>query len=113
MPGDRLTTPELAQRIAALSTELNQAVCVYLNRRGKVIRVGVGSPQQTQIPPLELPRYGAERLSGIRCLTASPKDEPPKESSLTSMVLQRLDALVSFTLTGTGTTKRAGGPLAT
>ncbi|WP_030007280.1 GTPase HflX [Picosynechococcus sp. NKBG042902] len=109
VPGDRLTTPELAQRIAALSTELNQAVCVYLNRRGKVIRVGVGSPRQTQIPPLELPRYGAERLSGIRCLTASPKDEPPKESSLTAMVLQRLDALVSFTLTGTGTTKRGRG----
>ncbi|AFY37924.1 GTP-binding protein HflX [[Leptolyngbya] sp. PCC 7376] len=109
VPSDRLTTPELAQRIAALSTDLNQSVCVYLNRRGKVIRVGVGSPRQTQIPAIELPRYGAERLSGIRCLAATPKDVPPKESSLTAMVLQRLDALVTFTLTQTGTTKRGRG----
>ncbi|NJN72788.1 MAG: GTPase HflX [Limnothrix sp. RL_2_0] len=109
VPGDRLTTPELAQRLGALSTEMRQPVCVYLNRRGKVIRVGVGSPRQTQIPALELPRYGAERLSGIRCLAAMPKDEPPKESSLTAMVLQRLDALVTFTLSGTGTTSRGRG----
>ena len=56
---DRLTTTELAERIAAVSTDLKQPVCVYLNRRGQVIRVGVGTPRQTQIPPLELPRYGA------------------------------------------------------
>ncbi len=109
MPGDRLTTPELSQRIAAISTDINQAICVYLNRRGKVIRVGVGSPRQTQIPPQELPRYGAERLSGIRCLTATPKDQPPRKSSLTAMVLQRLDALVTLTLTGAGVTKRGRG----
>jgi GTP-binding protein HflX len=109
VPSDRLTTPELAQRLAALCTDMNQAVCVYLNRRGKVIRVGVGSPRETQIPAIELPRYGAERLSGIRCLAALPKDAPPKESSLTAMVLQRLDALVIFTLSGSGSTKRGRG----
>ncbi|WP_397427641.1 GTPase HflX [Picosynechococcus sp. NKBG15041c] len=109
VPGDRLTTPELAQRIAAISSELNQPVSIYLNRRGKVIRVGVGAPRETQIPPLELPRYGAERLSGIRCLTASPKDHPPNEACLTSMVLQRLDALVTFTLSGSGSTQRGRG----
>ena len=67
-----------------------------------MIRVGVGSPRQTQIPPLELPRYGAERLCGIRCIATKLKPEPPKESSLTAMVLQRLDALVILTLTGSG-----------
>ncbi len=69
----------------------------------------MGNPRQTQIPPLELPRYGAERLSGIRCLTTSLKIEPPKESSLTAMVLQRLDALVSIILTGEGFERRGGG----
>ena len=71
--GDRLTTTELAERIAAISTEIKQPLCVYINRRGQVIRVGVGTPRQTQIPPLEIPRYGAGRLSGIRCLTISLK----------------------------------------
>jgi GTP-binding protein HflX len=109
LQGDRFTTTEFAQRLAAISTEINQPVSVYINRRGQVIRVGVGTPRQTQIPPLELPRYGAERLSGIRCLTTSLKIEPPKESSLTAMVLQRLDALVVLALTGEGFEKRGGG----
>jgi GTPase len=109
LPGDRLTTPEFAQRLGAISTEIQQPICVYLNRRGQVIRVGVGSPRQTQIPPLELPRYGAERLSGIRCIATKLSPEAPKESSLTAMVLQRLDALVMLTLTGSGFERRGGG----
>lgn len=68
-------------------------MCAYVNRRGQVIRVGVGTPRQTQIPPLELPRYGAERLSGIRCIATQLKPEPPSEAALTAMALQRLDAL--------------------
>lgn len=74
-----------------------------------MIRVGVGSPRQTQIPPLELPRYGAERLSGIRCLVTQLKPVPPNESSLTAMALQRLDALAVLTLTGGGFERRGGG----
>ena len=74
-----------------------------------MIRVGVGNPRQTQIPPLELPRYGAERLSGIRCLSTNLKSEPPHESALTAMALQRLDVLVVLNITGGGFTKRGGG----
>ncbi|HLO87192.1 MAG TPA: GTPase HflX [Nostocaceae cyanobacterium] len=109
IPGDRITTAEFAQRLAAISTEINQPVCAYLNRRGQVIRVGVGTVRQTQIPPLELPRYGAERLSGIRCLATHLKPEPPNEAALTAMALQRLDALVILNITGTGFTRRGGG----
>ncbi|MFP4336783.1 MAG: GTPase HflX [Halothece sp.] len=108
-PRDRATTPEFAQRLAAISTDINQSVSVYINRRGQVIRVGVGDPRDTQIPPLELPRYGAKRLSGIRCLTTVLKSEPPKQASLTAMVLQRLDVLITLTLTGSGFQKRGGG----
>lgn len=109
LPGDCLTTPEFAQRIAAISTDLGQPICVYINRRGQVIRVGVGTLRQTRIPPLELPRYGAERLSGIRCISTQLKLEPPSESTLTMMAIQRLDALVLLTLTGGGFERRGGG----
>ncbi|MEH2456085.1 GTPase HflX [Nostoc sp.] len=109
IPGDRITTPDFSQRLAAISTEVNQPVCAYINRRGQVIRVGVGTPRQTQIPPLELPRYGAERLSGIRCIATHLKPEPPNESALTAMALQRLDALVVLNITGMGFTRRGGG----
>jgi GTP-binding protein HflX len=107
--GDRLTTPEFAERVAAISTEINQAVCTYINRRGQIIRVGVGTPRQTQIPPLELPRYGTERLCGIRCIATKLESDGPKESSLTAMVRQRLDALVMLTLTGFGIRRKGGG----
>lgn len=84
-------------------------MCAYVNRRGQVIRVGVGTPRQTQIPPLELPRYGAERLSGIRCIATQLKPEPPSEAALTAMALQRLDALVILNITGSGFERRGGG----
>jgi GTP-binding protein HflX len=74
-----------------------------------VIRVGVGTPRQTQIPPLELPRYGAERLSGIRCIATHLKSEPPNEAALTAMALQRLDALIVINITGSGFQRRGGG----
>ncbi|MGA1621807.1 MAG: GTPase HflX, partial [Synechocystis sp.] len=82
---------------------------MYVNRRGQIIRVGVGTPRQTQIPPLELPRYGEKRLSGIRCLTTDLKAEAPREASLIAMALQRLDALVVLNVTGQGFEKRGGG----
>ncbi|MDJ0798520.1 MAG: GTPase HflX [Calothrix sp. MO_167.B12] len=109
IPGDRITTPEFAQRLAAISTDIKQPVCAYLNRRGQVMRVGVGTPRQTQIPLLELPRYGAGRLSGIRCISTHMKSELPSEGVLTSMALQRLDVLVVLNITGTGFTRRGGG----
>jgi len=109
LPIDTLTTPEFAQRLAAISTDIHQPLCTYINRRGQVIRVGVGTPRQTQFSLLELPRYGSERLCGIRCIATELKQEPPKESSLTAMALQRLDALVILTLTGTGMIRRGGG----
>ncbi|WP_414625045.1 GTPase HflX [Calothrix sp. CCY 0018] len=109
IPGDSFTTPEFAQRLAAISTEINQPVCAYLNRRGQVIRVGVGTPRQTQIPLTELPRYGAERLSGIRCIATQLKPEHPSDGALTAMALQRLDALIVLNITGTGFQRRGGG----
>ncbi len=104
-----MTTPEFAQRLAAISTDIKQPLCTYINRRGQVIRVGVGTPTQTKIPPQELPRYGAERLSGIRCIATQLKSETPKESTLTAMAIQRLDALVVLNITESGFERRGGG----
>ncbi|MBE9068878.1 GTPase HflX, partial [Leptolyngbya cf. ectocarpi LEGE 11479] len=109
IPGSQITNREFAQRLAAISTDINQPVCAYIDRRGHVIRIGVGSPRQTQIPAMELPRYGAERLSGIRCIATQLKQEEPGSATLTAMALQRLDALVLLTLTGSGFQRKGGG----
>lgn len=109
LPIDNIVTSEFSQRLAAVSTEIDQPVCVYVNRRGQVIRVGVGTLRQTQIPPTELPRYGAERLSGIRCIATQLKSAYPSEATLTAMAFQRLDVLAVLTLTGSGFERRGGG----
>ncbi|MDX2256708.1 MAG: GTPase HflX [Pseudanabaenaceae cyanobacterium bins.39] len=106
LPQDRLTTPELAQRLAGVSAELKEPVCIYINRRGQVIRVAIGTPNQTKIPPMELPRYGSDRLSGIRCIYASPSLDPLGESDLTAMLMQRLDALVTLLVNAKGYTEK-------
>jgi GTPase len=102
LPLECFTTPEFAQRLATISVDIKQPVCAFINRRGQVIRVGLGTPNQTKIPLLELPRYGDERLSGLRCICTNLKHEPPSSVDLTAMALQRLDALVMLTLNDTG-----------
>lgn len=108
LPGDCIVTPEFAQRLAAVSTDIGNPICAYVNRRGQVVRVGVGTLRQTQIPLSELPRYGDERLCGIRCIATTTDPEPPTESTLTTMALQRLDVLAMLVLTGSGFKRRGG-----
>ncbi|OUL36108.1 GTPase HflX [Nostoc sp. T09] len=97
-PGDRLITPEFAQALATISQKIHHPICCYINRRGQVIRIAVGTPSQTQIPPEELPRRSAERLSSIRCVTTQFKSDSPDEAALVAMARQRLDALVVLTV---------------
>lgn len=99
---DRAITSEFAQSLAAISIEIHQPLCVYVNRRGQVFKVAVGKPHQTQIPLQELPRHSAERLSGIHCITTQFKSEAPDEAALIAMVRQRLDALVVLTVSAAG-----------
>ncbi|HEY9822979.1 MAG TPA: GTPase HflX [Candidatus Sericytochromatia bacterium] len=107
-PGDRLTTPEFAQALAAISTDIHHPVCAYINRRGQIVRVAVGMPAQTQIPPQELPRHGAQRLSGIHCVATQLKGAIPDTAALKVMARQRLDALVVLIPTGNRSQKRDG-----
>jgi GTP-binding protein HflX len=97
-PADRFITPEFAQALATISQQIHHPICCYINRRGQVIRIAVGTPIKTQIPPEELPRRSAERLSGIRCVATQVKSEPPDEAALIAMMRQRLDALVILTV---------------
>ncbi|HEY9847200.1 MAG TPA: GTPase HflX, partial [Candidatus Caenarcaniphilales bacterium] len=107
--GDRFITPEFAQQLVLLSHDIHQPVCLYTNRRGQVVRVGVGTPAQTQLSPADLPRQSAERLSGIRCLAV--QSQPPDTASLVAMVRQRLDALVVLVDGGSGHSKNGAGKI--
>ncbi|MBU7582947.1 MAG: GTPase HflX [Nostoc sp. TH1S01] len=97
-PADRFLTLEFAQKLAAMSGEIQHPVCCYINRRGQILRIAVGTPNQTQIPTEELPRRSAERLIGIRCIATQFKSAAPDETALIAMARQRLDALVTITV---------------
>ncbi|MBD2080036.1 GTPase HflX [Leptolyngbya sp. FACHB-17] len=96
---DRFITPEFADQLAALSQLIHQPLCCYINRRGQVIRVGIGTPMQTRLPDSESPRRSGDRFSGIRCLVA--QFHPPDASAFIAMLRQRLDAMVVLTLADT------------
>lgn len=101
-PSDRLLVPEFAQHLTAISTEIDRPLCAYINRRGEVVRIGVGTPQETQISPQDMPRHSAKRLSGIRCVATQLKGDAPDVSALMAMPRQRLDALVLLIPTSNG-----------
>lgn len=97
LAGDRFITPEFAERLTVLCQLIHQPICCYVNRRGQITRVGIGTPMQTRLPESELPRRSGDRLSGIRCLVT--QFHPPDASAFIAMLRQRLDAMVILTLT--------------
>ncbi|MBC7883178.1 MAG: GTPase HflX [Anaerolineae bacterium] len=109
-PLNRFLSVEFAERLAAISAELGTGLCVYANRRGQVVRVGVGTPKETQFSPDELPRQGAERLSGLRCVATQLQGNGPTRGELTALALQRLDALIVLEVTVEGHRKASAAP---
>lgn len=93
-PSDRFVTVQFARTLAALSHTIRHPICVYLNRRGQVIRVGIGTPLQTQLAASDLPRQSLDRFSGVRCVSV--QSEAPSAANLVAMVRQRLDALITI-----------------
>ncbi|WP_287129321.1 GTPase HflX [Candidatus Cyanaurora vandensis] len=103
-------TLEFAERLGAITADIEEGISVYLNRRGQVVRVAVGTPHQTQIPAHELPRQGAERLCGLRCLSTQLTAHSPSQADLTALALQRLDALVTLEVSLAGKRRQSAAP---
>lgn len=92
LPGDRFLTPDIAEQLTTLSQTIRHPLSCYINRRGQIVRVGVGTPMQTQLAEADLPRRSGDRLSGIHCVTV--QFQPPDTSAFIALTRQRLDALV-------------------
>jgi GTPase len=96
LPNDCFITAEFAEQLAASTSAIHQPICCYVNRRGQVVRVAVGTPIQTQLSEADLPRHSKDRFSGIRCLVS--QFQPPDASAFIALIRQRLDALVVLSL---------------
>ena len=75
VPPWQLVSPEIAVRMAKITTAVNREVNIFLDRKGNVLSVSIGDSNTVSLP--ELPgRRGAGRLSGIRCIHTHPGGNP-------------------------------------
>jgi GTPase len=95
-------TPELARSLTELALEVNREVCVLIDRRGRVITVSVGDANKTEFPNLERGRESESRLRGLWLVHAHPKPGPLSKGDLSTLFLNRLDAMVAIDVKSDG-----------
>jgi GTP-binding protein HflX len=100
---EALCTPELANELALLSTEIRRQLGLLVDRRGRIVTVMVGDGQKIVIPDLDDFRAAPGRLRGVRCLHTHLKGEPLSRDDLTDLALLRLDLMAAMTLRADGT----------
>ncbi len=94
MPPESAVTADLARAMADLTVELGRGVSVLIDRRGRVVTVAVGDAADTPLPP-----YSGEadsRLAGLRLAHTHLKPGGLSGTDLTTLFLNRLDALVAI-----------------
>ena len=95
LPPASVLTPELARAMTELALETNREVVLLVDRRGHVVTVSVGDASKTEFPHLERGREAESRLRGLSLVHAHPKPGPLSKSDLTTLFLNRLDAIVA------------------
>jgi GTPase len=96
VPPNAAVTPELARSLTEISLEVHREVSLLLDRRGRVISVSVGDANKTEFPNLERGREAESRLRGMWLVHAHPKPAPLSKSDLSTLFLNRLDAIVAI-----------------
>lgn len=84
---------ELAKELGELATEVGNNVSVLLDRRGRVVTVSVGDASDTPLPPVH--GEAESRLFGLRLVHTHTKPGGLSSSDLSTLFLNRLDAIVA------------------
>ena len=71
IPYGQIITTEIAEQMLVITDQINREVAVYINRRGQVVSVSIGSVSTIDLPYVE-GRKSEFRLSGIRCIHTHP-----------------------------------------
>lgn len=96
VPFGQTITAELAQAMAAIAVQLNREIAVYINRRGKVVRVAIGNTKTVPLPSAD-GRRALNRLSGIRCIHTHPGgDSQLSNVDIASLKKMRFDIMVAL-----------------
>lgn len=89
---------QLLSGLAAISSNINREIAVYINRRGVVLDISIGDSSTVTLSSVEGRRSGT-RLSGIRCIHTHPNgDSMPSAVDINSLLVLNMDAMVAVGL---------------
>ena len=96
IPKDQLFSEELAFRMAKITQNLSVEICVYIDRRGRVVHTQVGDKHSVSLETMSQ-RTAQHHLSGIRCVHTHPNGSGVlSDVDLTSMPILRFDAMIAL-----------------
>jgi len=96
VPADRIVTSALAKELLELAGELNRRIGLFIDRRGRVVRVILGDAHSLDLPEFERVRGAAGRLRGVRLVTTHLIPEPLNREELADLVKLRLDLIAAI-----------------
>jgi GTP-binding protein HflX len=95
VPADRLISPTLARELLELSHELNRRIGLFIDRRGRIGRVILGSAHSLELPEFERVRGVDGRLRGVRLVSTHLVAEGLDREELADLAKLRLDLVAS------------------
>ncbi|HRN17577.1 MAG: GTPase HflX [Trueperaceae bacterium] len=97
MPPEAAVTVDLARAMGRLTVELKRGVSLLIDRRGRVLTVAVGDASDTPLPPVH--GEAESRLYGLRLAHTHLKPGGLSGADLTTLFMNRLDAMVALDVT--------------
>ncbi len=79
--------------MSSLSLEIRREISLIIDRRGRVLTVSVSDAGATELPPISV---AENRLSGFHIVHTHPKGGALSKGDLSSLFLNRLDAVVAL-----------------
>jgi GTP-binding protein HflX len=98
VPPDRVVSQALAREMVELSRELNRRLGLYIDRRGRVRRVILGSASGLDLPEFERVRGTIGRLRGVRLVSTHLLTEALDREELADLSKLRFDLLAALHL---------------
>jgi GTP-binding protein HflX len=97
VPPEAAVTVDLARAMGRLTVELKRGVSLLIDRRGRVLTVAVGDASDTPLPPVH--GEAESRLYGLRLAHTHLKPGGLSGTDLTTLFMNRLDAMVALDVT--------------
>ncbi|HET6584988.1 MAG TPA: GTPase HflX [Nannocystaceae bacterium] len=96
VPADRVVSSALARDVVDLAHELNRRIGLFVDRRGRVVRVILGDTHSLQLPEFDRVRGADGRLRGVRLVVAHLVPEALDREELADLMKLRLDAVAAI-----------------